>query len=336
MRPLLPLVAVLAVGTAITVPTLPLAHTNGSTVAIPRLLLGTGGGNGGFDALAWLSVGGTGFDTSQTYCYYFSPKRNGTPAAACSQVAIANAVSVAGVDRSALFIVSKIEPEDFGVLDVLSGFGRVVDRGILLDLSTPYVDVLMMHQAGRAAGANVRPACYNASAGAEGTFAVCRLQTYVAFQQLVAKGLARAVAVSNWQVRDLQQVFAATGTYPAALEVEVHPWWHEDSLLDFCHANNITLLNYAPVGLATAAHLNDPTVLAVAAAHAPYTPAQVIQRWGLQRTQGVLLTRSANTSHMIENSHVFDDEFVLTAAEMAALAALPQKKIFNVYCQPTC
>ena len=151
---------------------------------------------------------------------------------------------------------------------------------------------------------------------------------------MVKAGLARAIAVSNWQVRDLQQVFAATGVFPAALEVEVHPFWHEDALLDFCMQHNITVINYAPLAVSPAhGLLTHPAVVAVAAAHG-VTPAQAALRWGLQRTAGVVIPRSANSSHMRDNMDVFD--FELTAAEMSALAALPQKKIFDVYCQPWC
>ncbi len=167
---------------------------------------------------------GPGFDTAQTYCYFTSPRRDGFPAAACSQVAIANALSVLGVAPSAQFIVSKIEPEDFGALDVFSGFGRVFDRGILQEMTLPALDMLMFHQAGRGEGAqNPRPPCFNASAGSEGAYAACRVATFAAMQQLVQKGAARSIAVSNFQVRDLEQLFNATGAWPSALEVEVHP-----------------------------------------------------------------------------------------------------------------
>lgn len=212
-----------AVATA-AIPSLPLQHTGNLSVQIPRILLGTGGGGGGFDAGAWLQRGGPGFDTAQTYCYYTSPRRDGLPASACSQVAIANALSVLGVPPASQFIISKIEPEDYGPLSAFSGFGRVFDRGILQEMTLPALDMLMFHQAGRSEGApNPRPPCFNASAGGEGTYAACRVATFAAMQQLVRAGAVRSIAVSNFQVRDLIQLYNATGAWPSALEVEVHP-----------------------------------------------------------------------------------------------------------------
>jgi diketogulonate reductase-like aldo/keto reductase len=299
------------------------------------MLLGTGGGSGGFDAGVWLANGGGGFDTAQTYCYFTSPRRNGLPASACSQVAIANAVSILSIDVKTQFIISKIEPEDFGVLDVFSGFGRVFDRGILQEMSVAALDMLMFHQAGRGESAtNVRPSCFNASAGDEGKYAACRVETFAAMQQLVQSGAARSIGVSNFQVRDLMQLFEATGSWPSALELEVHPWWHEDELIDFCIAKGIVIINYAPVALAQPAYLGNPVLAGIANAHG-ISPAQALLLWGLQRTQGVVIPRSANARHMLDNQAVFALP-PLTDAEMAALAGMPQKKIFNVYCQPWC
>jgi diketogulonate reductase-like aldo/keto reductase len=199
--------------------------------------------------------------------------------------------------------------------------------------------MVMFHQAGRSANAgNMRPACYNASqngtAGGPGAYAACRLQTYLALQQLVKSGTVRAIGVSNWQIRDFEQIFAATGTYPSALEVEVHPWWHEDDLISYCQSKGIAVVSYAPVALGAPERLNTPEVLDIATAHA-ITPAQVLLLWGAQKTGGVLIPRSANASHMVENMQIWELA-PLTAAEFDSLSHFPQKKLFNVYCQDFC
>jgi diketogulonate reductase-like aldo/keto reductase len=314
------------------IPTLVLSHVpGGASVTIPRVLLGTGGGGGGYDVRAWLTLGGPGFDTAQTYCY-------SSAAPFCSQVAIANALAAAP-PSSPPFLVSKIEPEDFGDEAALNGFGRAVSRGILQEMSLARLDLLMFHQAGRAADAsNTRPPCFNSSAVADGrgAYADCRIATFRAMQALVGAGVARAIAVSNWQQRDLQQVHDATGAWPSALEVEVHPLWHEDALLDFCAARNITIINYAPLAVSPAHGLLQlPELLAAAAAHG-VTPAQAALRWGLQRTGGVVIPRSANASHMRDNLDPALFTFALSEGEMAAIGNQPQKKIFSVYCQPWC
>lgn len=317
--------------------TLLLNHTLHSNVSIPRIGLGTGGGNGGFDVAVWLSTGGVLADTAQTYCYFTSPRRADLPQAACSQVAYANAMSMLGVTPSSQFIISKIEPEDFGTLPYFSGFGRVFDRGILQEMSIESLDMLMFHQAGRGEkDSNVRPPCFDlaGATNGKGTYAACRLQTFQGMQALMASGKIRSIGVSNWQIRDIEQVFNVTGAYPSALEIEIHPWWHEDSLIDYAISKGITLINYAPVAMAQAAYLSTPEVVAIAQSHA-ITPAQVLLLYGLQRSQGVVIPRSANATHMKENLAV-PTLAPLTTGEMQSLANFPQKKIFNVYCQPWC
>jgi len=112
-----------------------------------------------------------------------------------------------------------------------------------------------------------------------------------------------------------------------------HPYWHEDDTIAFCKANNIAVVNYAPVSMNNPALMKEPAVLAAAAAHG-VTPAQVVIRWGLQYTGGVSIPRSHDQQHMRDNVATFG--FALTDAEMASLSTFPQKKIFNVYCQPWC
>ena len=56
------------------------------------------------------------------------------------------AMSQSGKSYNDIFLISKIEPEDFGGLLAISDFGRVLDRGILQDLSTSRIDMLMAHQ----------------------------------------------------------------------------------------------------------------------------------------------------------------------------------------------
>jgi 2,5-diketo-D-gluconate reductase A len=150
-------------------------------------------------------------------------------------------------------------------------------------------------------------------------------------------GGAKLVGASNYEVRDLQQIFDATGTWPDVLEIEVHPYWHEDSLIDFAVSKGITILSYAPLAKGAAfGLLEDAAVVAVAAAHG-VTPAQAVLKWGLQRTGGAVLPRSTNSSHMTENLAVLEMAWELSPAEMASLSGLPQRpKIYSTSCYPWC
>ena len=206
-------------------------------------------------------------------------------------------------------------------------------------MSLGSVGALMWHQAGRAASAtNYRPPCFNASAAGPagpGAYAACRAQGYAALLDVQRAGGAQYIGVSNYAVRDLQQLHDALGVWPDVMEIEVHPYWHEDALIDFARSRGVHILNYAPLakGAAGPGLLTDPAVLAVAAAHGK-TAAQVVLRWGLQRTGGSVLPRSTNSEHMKDNLDVAG--FALTEAEMGALGGLPQKKLYQTSCYPWC
>ena len=56
----------------------------------------------------------------------------------------------------------------------------------------------------------------------------------------------------------------------------------------------------------------------------------------LQRHGGVVLPRSTNATHMVENLAVVGMTWSLSPAEMASLSALPQTKLYQTSCYPWC
>lgn len=179
--------------TSVAVPRVHLSHT-AAPLSLPRVMLGTGGGGGGYNVSSWLALGGTGFDSAITYCY-------NSAAPYCSHAAISFALLQAPQYASQVQVISKIEPETFGTLLEIDSFGMSVSRGILQDLSMTSIDVVMFHQAGRGQGnSNPRPPCFNASGAAAGvgTYADCRVATFKALQAVVEAGGAKSIAVSNW------------------------------------------------------------------------------------------------------------------------------------------
>jgi len=303
-----------------------------SPYAGPSVILGTGGGGGGFNAPAWVENGGTGFNMALAYCYtQFTPQ--------CSHAAVANAVTAAGLKNP--FYVTKIEPEDMGPTTLIWGFVRTVTRDVLSELNVNKVDVLLWHQAGRDSNANnYRPPCFNASAAGPsgpGAYAACRVQGYQSLLDIQKAGGATTIGVSNYDQNQLEQLYDALGVWPEALEIEIHPYFLNTDLVNFALQRNITLLAYAPLAIGNKyGLLSEPVVLAAAAAHS-CSPAQVILKWHWQYHGGIVLPRSTNSSHQIENLAAPKLTFTLTETEMNSLSSLPQKgKIYGTSCTPFC
>ena len=112
---------------------------------------------------------------------------------------------------------------------------------VLDPLQTSYVDLLLLHHAGRMpTDKNPHPPCFDASlAGTKGSYYQCRMDTIVAFEALRAQGLIRAWGVSNWNVRDLTQAFDQYGYYPSVNQIEMHPYFNAREIVSFCNKKGI-------------------------------------------------------------------------------------------------
>jgi methylglyoxal/glyoxal reductase len=145
-----------------------------------------------------------------------------------------------------------------------------------------------------------------------------RRDTWRALGRLYADKRVRAVGVSNFTIRHLEELLGDGGVVPAVNQVEFHPFLFQRELLAYCGANGIQLEAYAP--LVKAQKMDHPVLQRVAAAHAK-TPAQVLVRWAIEH-EVVVIPKSVQHTRIEENAQVF--EFSLTPDELAALDALDE------------
>lgn len=297
----------------------------GGGVMMPQVGLGTCCGK--YDAPTWISLGGRYLDSAIDYG---------------SQGTIGKAVSASGIDRKEFFIVSKIEPENYTV-----DMSVVMEKDILQSLKMTYIDLLLLHQAGReSSDRHWKPPCYDQSmAGKNGSWYQCRLDGWVGAKKLKAQGKVRAIGVSNYGEKELKQYYEFFKEYPAVNQIEFHPYYHEDSAdaldiastVSYCKTNGIRVTAYAPnADYPRSRMLDDPAVKALAK-EVGRTPSQVAQRWILQ-TLGtdnvIIIPRSKTAEHMKQNLGLFD--WSLTTDQMKELDNLKQQKVYGTTCEPFC
>ncbi|WVZ17670.1 hypothetical protein V8G54_010652 [Vigna mungo] len=131
--------------------------------------------------------------------------------------------------------------------------------------------------------------------------------TWRAMEALYDSGKARAIGVSNFSSKKLQDLLDIARVPPAVNQVELHPGWQQPKLHAFCESKGIHISGYSPLGSPgnlKSDILKNPVVVEIAEKLGK-TPAQVALRWGLQSGQSVL-PKSTTESRIKENIDVFD------------------------------
>jgi len=199
------------------------------------------------------------------------------------------AVRASNVPREALFVTTKLWNDEHGFDAALAGFDRSLST-----LGLDYVDLYLIHW----------PAT------------TLRAETWRALERIHRDGRARAIGVSNFTIRHIEELLARAEIVPAVNQVEFHPFLFQRELLAYCQAHGIQLEAYSP--LTRGRRLDDPTLGRIAAAH-DVDVARVMIRWGLQH-RIVEIPKSVDPGRIRSNAGVFD--LTLSAAEMATIDGL--------------
>ena len=143
-----------------------------------------------------------------------------------------------------------------------------------------------------------------------------KLQTWRAFEKLYHDGRIKAIGVSNFRPRHLENLFNNCEIKPMVDQIEIHPGMAQDDMLAYCREHDMVVEGWSP--MATGRIFSVPEVQELAAKY-NRTVAQVVLRWHVQR--GVIpLPKSVTPSRIAENSRIFD--FELEPQDMARISAL--------------
>ena len=204
---------------------------------------------------------------------------------------VGQAVAASGIDRSEIFITSKLN-NGFHERDAaLAAFDRTMDL-----LGLEYLDLFLIHWPLPAVGNFV--------------------DTWKAMEEMKATGRVRSIGVSNFQPHHLQRLFDETGTVPSVNQIEVHPYLTQDDVRAFNTEHGIATESWSPI--AQGKVLGDPAITAIAD-RLERSAAQVVLRWHIQRGD-IVFPKSVTRSRVEENFALFD--FELDAADVAAITAL--------------
>ncbi|MCW4458303.1 aldo/keto reductase [Microbacterium sp. MPKO10] len=143
---------------------------------------------------------------------------------------------------------------------------------------------------------------------------------------LQADGTVCSIGVSNFTRDYLTRLAAETGVLPAVNQIEVHPYFPQEQLIEFHAQHDILTEAWSPLGK-SAAPYNEQTIVEIADRHG-VTPAQAVLRWHIER--GVVpIPKSASPDRQRQNLDVFG--FSLSSDEVAAITSLgsPDGRLFG-------
>ncbi|MCZ0982021.1 aldo/keto reductase [Streptomyces diastatochromogenes] len=204
------------------------------------------------------------------------------------------AVAASGIPREELFVTTKLWNSRQGYDSTLRAFDDSLGK-----LGLDYVDLYLIHWPVPAKDAYV--------------------DTYRAFEKILADGRARAIGVSNFLPEHLERLIGETSVVPAVNQIELHPQLAQAESREVHARHGIATEAWSPLGQGRGL-LDVPAIVAIGRKHGR-TPAQVVLRWHLQ-LGNVVIPKSVTPSRIRENIDVFD--FELDAEDLAAIAALDE------------
>ena len=227
-----------------------------------------------------------------------------TAASYLNEPEVGAAIAASGIERSELFVQTKVWVTDYGFDGTLHAFD-VSTRKLRVDT----IDLYLLHQP--------LPQHFDST-----------VEAYRALERLLAEGRVRAIGVSNFSAAHLNAFLPQVSVVPAVNQVEVHPYYSQPALRAVHQRLGVATQAWSPLGGVYVYRPSDPDapksaladrVIAGIASKYGKSAAQVILRWHLDCGRSAV-PKSVRPERIAENIAVFD--FALTADDLAAIDAL--------------
>jgi alcohol dehydrogenase (NADP+) len=195
------------------------------------------------------------------------------------------------VKREDLFVTSKLWNKEHGEVDAAL-------KRVLKDLQLEYLDLYLVHwpvNMTQKEGTHLEPPMS---------------QTWKQLEEQVDAGQTRAIGISNFSIKKMEELLQKTRITPAMLQIESHCYFRNQELIDAAHAHDIAVTAYSPLGSKSpegeTSPLEDEKVQEIAK-KLKLNPAQVLLKWALQREPPiVVIPKATSEDHIKANLEVLD------------------------------
>jgi diketogulonate reductase-like aldo/keto reductase len=196
------------------------------------------------------------------------------------------AVRECGIPRQEIFITTKLWNADHGYQSTIDACKISLDK-----LQLDYVDLYLIHW----------------------PVENLRMESWRALEKLYSDGLCKAIGVSNYMERHLDELLNNFDIIPSVNQAEFSPFLYLKKLQNYCESKGIAFESYSP--LTKGYKLQNLKLTKIALRYGKST-SQILIRWCLQK--GVIcIPKSSRLEHIKENSYIFD--FEISENDMNAL-----------------
>lgn len=203
--------------------------------------------------------------------------------------------AISTLDRSQLFLVSKVLPGNAGGTRM-----RRALEGSLSRMGVKYLDLYLYHWRGR----------YPLQ------------ETVDRLEELKAEGLIKAWGVSNFDIDDMEELWRLPGGQNCLVnQVLYHTGSRgiEYSLLPWMLKHNVALMSYCPLAQAGSLRnglFRNRTLVELAEKYHATVP-QILLAWNIRNGHTIAIPRSSRAEHTLDNAKA--DQITLTAEDLAAI-----------------
>ena len=181
---------------------------------------------------------------------------------------VGRGIKKSGVPRKEVFLETKLWPAFYEEEDQVE---KTLER-----LDTDYIDLLLLHQ----------PA---------GNY----MKAYKIMEKAVKEGKVKAIGLSNFDEKGIQEILDNCEIKPTVLQTEAHPYYPQTEMKNFLKKEDIKIQAWYPLGV------------------------QIILRWHIQ-SDNIVIPGATNPEHIKANIDIFD--FELTSEEMEEIAKINRNK----------
>ena len=225
---------------------------------------------------------------------------------------VGEGIRTSGVAREDIFVSTKLAAEIKNYDDAAAAIDESLRK-----MGLDYVDLFLIHS----------PQPWADFRGGE--YFEGNTEAWRALEDAFKAGKTRAIGVSNFLEKDLENIFAHSTVTPHVNQVLTHVGNTPSELIEFCRERDILVQAYSPI--AHGKMLQNPQVATVAEKYSVSVP-QLCIRYTLQLdTQS--LPKTGNKEHLATNAQV---DFEISAEDMETLRTLDAKDygehtVFPVY-----